>query len=455
MKWKLLVIFLLTIFVRFYLLDVSTHFLSDESRDLVNIHQIFVEKKITLVGPVSDDRSHVYSSLTYYMLLPFAAFFDFDPFGTVAGAAVWGIIVWAILVAIAYKLNKRNLLFIALAAAVWFPLVQTSRWPWNPNLMLFWLAMGIFMSSYKHPLLRISAGLCMGLSVHHHYLALVPMVLMIIKQKDMLYLAGAVSAFLPFVLFDLRHPPGIFITRMIDYNKSQMGTNPIDLFIKLPQVIKYFLEYVFQEKIVFYIGGITAAALALWDFVKRSYGRPWFLISILTLFPLSMYSQQFHYLLPAIPFFAMWIIAPRTGLGAMLSKSMIILIFIGSVLSLPIHWSQADWEGNLKILRGATQIIGQEVREKKMINANMAVLSSPDIYPLGKRYRDVLLVNDIRLKTYEEFELSDNLFVVTKGSVADLRKDPAMELIYFRNGPVAGVWEIPESNWRVIQLNRY
>jgi hypothetical protein len=133
----------------------------------------------------------------------------------------------------------------------------------------------------------------------------------------------------------------------------------------------------------------------------------------------------------------------------------LILIIAGSISSLPTHWKQADWEGNLQILRSATNIIGKEITDHKMVNANLAVLSSPDIYPSGKRYRDLLLVNNIHLRSYEEFELSDNLFVITKGSLSDLRKDPALELMYFRNGPVAGEWEVSDSGWKVVQLNKY
>ncbi len=455
MKLKLAIIFGLAIFVRVYLLDTSTHFLSDESRDLVNIHQIWVEKKLTLVGPISDDRSHVFSSLTYYMLLPFAVMFNFDPLGTVAGAVVWGILAWALIVAIVYKVNKKMVLPAALIAAVWFPLVQTSRWPWNPNLMLFWLFAGLYLSEYKQIGLRLLAGLCFGLAVHHHYLALIPMVLMTIKKKDILIAIGAGAALVPFVIFDMRHPPGIFIGRMIDYNRGQMGTSVWDLIRKLPAVIKYFGAYVFQSQPFITLGGLACLALAGWDWINKSAGRVWMVMTLITLIPLGMYSQQFHYLLPAVPLFAMWIMSSRTGWGKLAAKTATVLLIVGSLTALPSHWTQADWEGNLKILRGATQIISGQIREKKMANVNLAVLASPDIYPAGKRYRDLLLINEYRLRMYEEYELSDNLFVITKGSVSDLRKDPAAELIYFRNGPVAGEWQIPESDWRVVQLNRY
>ena len=67
-KLGIVLILAAALMVRVYRLEESSHFLSDESRDLVNMHQIWVEKKLTLAGPISDDGSHMFSSLTYYLL---------------------------------------------------------------------------------------------------------------------------------------------------------------------------------------------------------------------------------------------------------------------------------------------------------------------------------------------------------------------------------------------------
>ena len=80
----LLVVTLL--FTRLYNLDKTARFIWDESSDLVNIHEIYVDKNITLIGPISEDGSKVFGSLTYYMLLPFAIAGNFDPVSTAYGA---------------------------------------------------------------------------------------------------------------------------------------------------------------------------------------------------------------------------------------------------------------------------------------------------------------------------------------------------------------------------------
>lgn len=441
-------IILLILIPRIYKLDTSTHFLSDESRDLVNIHQIWVEHKLTLVGPISDDRSHAFSSLTYYMLLPFAAVFNFDPLGTVFGATVWGIIAAILVIILIFKVNQKLLYWGSVFTAIWYPLLQTSRWPWNPNLLIFWEVAGLLTTG-------VWSGLAFGLAVHHHYLALLPAVFMVIKRKDWKMIIGLVIALLPFLIFDLRHPPGIFIMRMIDYNRGPMQQSWVLALGKLPELFKYFFDYIFQVKIISAIGIILVAGLIIWDFIRKSRARSWAIIWAMCLVPLVFYSTQFQYLLPAIPFFLVWVFTQRIGWGAKLAKSIIALMIIGSIFTLNQHFNQPDWSGNLSILRGGTKIIAEQIIKQKSVNANLAVLNSPDIYPAGKKFRDLLLVQNIRTKTYEAYETSDNLYVVTTGSTDQLRKDPASELIYFRNGPVAGEWQIEGTNWKVIQINKY
>lgn len=438
----------LAIGVRMLLLDTSTHFLSDESRDLVNIHQIWVEKQITLVGPISDDRSHVFSSLTYYMLLPFAVILNFDPLGSVIGAVFWGILTWGLVVYLGYKTNPKWMLWIMILASVWWPMVETARWPWNPNLMLFWLFLGLVTSNFL-------SGMSLGLAVHHHYLALVPGFLTIIKRKSIWGGLGLVVALSVFVIFDLLHPPGIFVGKMISYNQNQMGQNILKTLLKLPDVLNFFGQYIFGHKQIAMVGLVLILLLAIWDVINQHRARSWLVIWFLTLLPLVFYSTQSHYLLPAVPVFAMWLFSTRQGWGSRWAKVTLVLLIAGSMTALPKHYQQPDWMGNLKLMRGATRIIREQIISQQLKNPNLAVLSSPDIYPSGKKYRDLLLVNEIRIKPYEEYETSDNLFVITKGEEKTLREDPAAEIMYFRDGPVTGVWEIPETNWRVIQFNRY
>lgn len=133
----------LLIFTRFYNLDTTARFIWDESSDLVKMHQYFLERKVTLIGPISEDGTKIFGSLTYYMLIPFAAWGNFDPVSPAMGAAFWGCITALLLIYLAYIVNKKFLIPIVLLSLGWSPLLETSRWAWNPNFIPFWIILGI------------------------------------------------------------------------------------------------------------------------------------------------------------------------------------------------------------------------------------------------------------------------------------------------------------------------
>ncbi len=454
-KWILLIIFCLAVFARVYRLDVSSHFEFDESRDLVNMHQIWVEKKITLVGPISEDRGHAYSSLTYYMLLPFAVLFNFDPIGPAAGAVFWGLVTAGMLTWVLAKINSKWLIPAAIISAIWVPLVITSRWAWNPNLLMFWFLAGIILEQKPQWGFKLAAGVAFGLMIHHHYLAIVPVGLWILWKRNLFTAAGAGLALLPFLIFDLRHPPGIFIMRMIQYNQGPLSQNPLHLIQQIPGVFTYFFDYVFRLRFLTIIGGSVIVFLGIWDLITKSRARMWLLLWAGSVLPIVFYNNNVQYVLPALPGFIIWVFFARKGKGIILGKLLSALIITGSILTVANTWHEADWEGNLQLDRGGTQIIAEQIKTQKLVNPNLAVLGSPDIFTNGNKFRNLLLVENIKVKPYEEYFSSDNLFVVTKADIKALRLDPAAEMMYFRNGPVKGVWNIPETDWKVVQFNRY
>ncbi|OGD08714.1 hypothetical protein A2397_04105 [Candidatus Amesbacteria bacterium RIFOXYB1_FULL_44_23] len=449
-KIGIVVILLLALAVRLYRLEVSSHFLSDESRDLVNMHQIWVEKKITLAGPISDDRSHMFSSLTYYLLLPFAVIYDFDPLGPVVGAVFWGMMTFCALWYLAVKINPGWWWITGLALAIWYPLVEISRWAWNPNFLPLWITLGLLSSGLK-------SGLALGLALHHHFLALIPAVWTLIKKRSLVTLLGFLMAVSPFVIFDLRHPPGLFWRQAVSYGQQTEKMSAKFLFEKAKVSFMGFERLMFttKDEAILMILGFGLLGLGVWDLRNNRSNLFWLVGWILPILATVKFSAQWHYFLPSVPFFAVWLIGPRKRYGKLLACFIGLVLMVGSVVGLPKLWHQEIWQGNLQLARAATKIMAREIRGQKLVNANLAVLGSPDIYPAGKKYRDLLLVQEVRLKDYVEYEISDNLFVVTLADAKDIQKDPAAELLYFRKGPIAGVWQTGIDNWKVVQINRY
>lgn len=142
-KWGFVIFLVLLIGSRFINLDNSARFTRDESSDLARMHEYWSAKKITLVGPISNDNVKVFGSLTYYMLMPFAVLGNFDPVSTAYGAAFWSVLTGILLLLLVQHINPKLTLVAGLLIVVWYPLLESGRWAWNPHLMPFWFALGI------------------------------------------------------------------------------------------------------------------------------------------------------------------------------------------------------------------------------------------------------------------------------------------------------------------------
>lgn len=453
-KILIVIVILLASSLRLVRINTNSHFRSDESRDLVNIHQIFVEKKITLVGPISDDGNHLFSSLTYYLLLPFAAIFRFDPQGTVFGAVFWGLITFVCFWILAIKINRKMLIPAGILVAIWWPLIQTSRWPWNPNFVPLWIALSIYLSLYKNKKFKFLSGLSAGLALHHHILAISSAVFIWLKKHSILWILGFVLSLLPFIIFDLRHPPGLFFPKMISYSGNKT-LNLSEIIPKIISAIKFTSQYLFPGTILTIIITLVICILFIWDIKNKSKNIYWGISAFLSLGVFLFFDQQFQYLLGILPLFWMWLFEPRKKIGQKITIGLIILICLSSLIKFKNEIFKDDYKGNIQLISNASKIIKDQINDQKLLNANLAVLGSPDKDCLGKTYRGVLLTWNTKIKGSNEYTTSDNLFVITQKEIGNLQGDSAIEIDGFRNGPVIGVWPIPNTNWKVVQFNRY
>ncbi|HKC04359.1 MAG TPA: hypothetical protein VKC54_00585 [Patescibacteria group bacterium] len=461
-----LIFCLVLCFSRLYNLSKTARFIWDESSDLVNIHQIYVEKKITLIGPISEDGSKVFGSLTYYMLLPFAVLGHFDPVATAYGAAFWGIITGLLILYLVYIVNKKVVWLAAPIIIFWYPLVETGRWAWNPNLILFWVTLSLIFYLRKSDFSKFLSGLFMGLSIHHHYLAAFAgagfgfvVLLDSLKKKEIrkffAFAIGIALTIIPFILFDLRHPPGLFLTRILYFNHLGGVNGQTSILVNLANVFnetfQYFGQFLFLKIILI----VIFISLITHDLKKKSAGFSFAFVFLIQLIGLRFVSDFFtHYILPAVPFFIVYLIYPRKGLGKILSYSALFILIVSSLLSFPKQITKVSWESDIASTRFITHTIEGEIKTGKLQNVNIAALGSPDPNTYGRRYRDLLLIDGVTIKTKGEYEISDNLFVITTSSLDKIRLDPAYEIKFFKNGPLARKWQVPGSNWNIFLLSR-
>lgn len=454
------------IFSRFYNLDKTARFIWDESSDLVSMRQIYLDKKLTIIGPISEDGNKVFGSLSYYMLLPFAILGNFDPLSTAIGAAFWGVVTSILLIYLTYKINKKVLIFSVPIALFWYPLVQTGRWAWNPNFIPLFVITSLIFFLKKGSRYKFISGLLIGLSIYLHYVAIFAVIglgivelINNLKKRNVkefiAYSIGVVVAILPFVLFDITHPPGLFLSRILYFNYLGTPTQNLsfaaNFFIVINQTFQYFTQISFLKILLL----ISFTLLAIKDLKTRS--KALFLIGIFLIqaVGVSFISDFYtHYMLPGVIFFLIYVIYPRKGLEKYLSYVCLFIIVVSSILSFPKQITKVTWESNIFATRYIANTINEKITTNQMKNVNLAVLSSPDTNTYGRRYRDLLLLKDVNLKTKGEYEISDSLFVITTSSLESVRSDPAYEIKNFKNGPLVNSWEVPESPWKIFLLSK-
>jgi len=443
MKNKLIwiILIILAVFSRFWHLDLTARFIWDESSDLVKIHQYWVEKRISLIGPVSEDGLKVFSSLSYYLVFPFVLLWNFDPIGPVIGTAFWGgvsLILWTIYLRSTDR--KVNLIIFAFLI-FWTPFLTASRWAWNPHLAPLWMAVSLLLAKRNAPLFSLLAGFFAGLMIHNHYLFFpVSLFLALSFPRKIPSLIGLAMSLLPFALFDLTHPPGLFITRFIYFNYSNEAFS-LSAFIQ-----KVFLNFkIFGD----YVAGIPGfwwiviwPSLAIW-LNDRRHHRPDLLISFtwllqpvfLSILPAA--ANGYYFLASAFGWLV-WLVHKRPA------KIILGLITCMNLIALPGLLTYRNWQTDIPLVRDITSII----RSAGYPRANLAVLASPDPNTYGRRYRDMLLLQGITVPAKETYFDSPYLFVVSASSENTVRNDAAAEMHPFRSGRMINHWT-SLSGWQV------
>lgn len=454
------------IFIRFYNLEQTAVFFWDQSRDLVNIHQYFLERKITLVGPVSEEQLRVFSSFTYYMLMPFAILGKFDVATTSYGAAFFGFLTALLIFFMTKVINKKMLVYIAILVILWFPLVEISRSAWNPYFIPFWVVLGLIFFQFKNRISLFVSGLIFGFSIHHHYLAIFAVgmfiainTLLAIRNKNFLLysfmIMGLIFAILPFVIFDLRHPPGLFLTRTLYFNHISSDFSNVGFLEKNLNNFKSTLFYYTHSNFLSIVTAVLMIVLLIRDFKKRVFSLIYAVPFILQIIFISFIADPFtHYFLAGLVFFLAYIIFPRDKIGSLISKLILIILIIGSVFTIIPQLTIPAWSPSIKQTREVVDVLSKSILEKNLKNVNLAVLASRDNQTYGARYRDLLLLKNIRILTRHEYFISDHLFVISESNEDKVRLDGAPEMYNFKNGPLKGYWKTSDNRWRVYLFER-
>lgn len=454
----------LSIFLRLYNLNTTARFTRDESSDLVSMKRIIDQKDITLIGPIAEGNTGIFSSLTYYISLPFVYFSKFDPIGPVMAVSFYGLIT-VFLIWFFFKKEKVKWLPFFLLPVLISPFVEISRWAWNPHFIPFWQILGLIIFISNIPFHLVITGILFGLTIHQHWYSVFSCLGLTIliyqknkKIKDIFhYLIGLFISIVPFIIFDLTHPPGLFLSRMLYFSPVSTTNhfNLINFFIKFIKIPLQFTQYISSSNQIF---GWTILILSLIliskNLLNKKHSLNLFLVPIAFQFiGLSFISSPIadRYLIPSILFFIIWL---SKNSKSIISKLIVLIIITSSISSLPRILTQIDWTNNINALKEITKII--EIESTKTNNPfNLVVLQSPDGNTKGTRFRDLLKIKNINPLPPEDYQTPKTLYVISYNSWEKIKEDPAYEMSHFRKNSPDDSWQIDNSSWILYKVDKF
>ncbi len=458
---------------RFVLLYTSARFIWDESDDLVRMSQMYHRNPITLIGPMNANKTFFQSSLTYYMVMPGAALTNFHPMGPVYATAVYGCLTVLLLAYILMRFYRWKYFIGVLFLTCLFPLVQTSRWAWNPHFIPFWQSLGILIFLIAdNKKMKFWAwgivGFLLTLTLHNHWYAFFSavgfgfaMLIYLLKQKRIKefiwYVVGSISAIAPLLIFDILHPPGLFITRALIFSPLAPHNGAFNLAsipLKLVQFPIELIMYFVHNKVaailivvaIFVYGILVLRDKTISLFKKILLIPIAFQIIGLTLISGSVF--DYYYLGAVIPLIIFLSIPDKAKILNMLRIGILtMIVFLG--ISASIGEIKKDtWMTNIHRKMQVYQIIKNNLPKDKKCNVFVPASKSGDA--VGKVYRDLLIArDDVWLFSQEEYNTYECIFIVSTASIGKIKKDPAYELDRIRDVMPLKSWRVGETDWKV------
>lgn len=459
----LLVILLVTAFLRFYRLDQYMTFLGDEGRDALMIKRILTTYDIPLIGPPTSIGNMYLGPLYYYMMsLPMAIFWlsPVSAAGMVAliGTLTVGLIyylgrVWfgrisAIIASLLYAISPVTIIY--------------SRSSWNPNPTPFFALLCILglykLHQTRNFLWFVLVGASFAASLQMHYLALILLPVIVI-----LYLYEVIS--------DKR--------QKINTKNLKLGTilgivvflilmSPLLVFDLKHNFINYkaFTTFFFEDRTTTVNLNIFNTLDRIWPIYQHNFiGRfltgenPWltFLTSILILFPIILIRTSWPYLALYV-----WLVVGILGLAlykqsiydhylGFLNPSAFILL--GSLVNIirGAKWAIFRWLLFGVSLVGILVLVNASVDRSPLKNPPASQLDRTQriakfviTEAAGKPFNFALIAKnnyDLAYQFYLEiyqhkpeqvpFNITDQLFVVCEDTICEPVNHPKYEIAAF------------------------
>lgn len=490
-----LILFFLVIcgaFLRLYRLPETMMFQGDQGRDALVVANIFREKDLVFVGPVTSIGNMYLGPFYYYFMLPFLWLSYPSPIGPAVGVAL----VNTLAILLVYFLGRRmfgsrTALYAAFLTTFSRTLITYSRFSWNPNLSFIFTLLTLF---FLHQALTketknwLWVGLLGGLLIQLHYVNLIILALIGLfwlwqiwqKRKDKkwfrkknfwLYSFLAILLFtfttIPLLLFDWKHnwrnlEAGRTIFKQEEGFIAKEKLSPSQVFksyfyrleSRNRQIVT---DLVFPNLQVSFWSSLFALTfiLSLLFYLKKNKNTEKIVayqivtiglvlsIVIITAYRHSVYDHYLLFVLPLV-FFAYGLLfsyLPKDKLTKIIGILLIIIFLFANYQS---HYFQTS-QNKLKELQQNTDFILENLEEKE--NFAFALIDN-NRDSLGEHYRYYLSTKTNRLLPIDQSASADALFVVDETKKANLNDDATFAIVVFRQKPEATLSALPTKDFQ-------
>ncbi|OGK13671.1 hypothetical protein A3A93_00650 [Candidatus Roizmanbacteria bacterium RIFCSPLOWO2_01_FULL_38_12] len=252
-------------FLRLYNFEGFVTFLGDQGRDAIIVKRILALEHLPAIGAPSSVGQVYLGPFYYYLIAPFLLLFNFNPVGLAFGVALLSIAGTAFAyLAVKKETNNLTALLFVFLLATSLPLINLSRFSWNPNLLPYFSFATIyfFYLWYKKnsSLYAMLFGVFLAFSFQLHYLTALIMPSLLIfylyllrkskyKKNLLTQTLYALIAFIvfvsPLIIFDLRHD-FLNVKNFIALFREKGLANSSSVDAKLFETVNYFVAHSLQ-----------------------------------------------------------------------------------------------------------------------------------------------------------------------------------------------------------------
>ncbi len=469
-------------FFRLYRIREYITFLGDEGRDVLVVKRMIVDRKFTLLGPITSVGSMYMGPVYYYFMVPFLWLSKFDPVGPAIMVVIFSLLTIYLIYKISSEYFKSKIPgFISgfLYAISPLPIIY-GRSSWNPNIVPFFSTLIIYsilkVIISKKAIWLLVAGLALGILLQLHYvtfmfLPILAAIFILFRPKIPLkyYLSGVfcfLLSYSPFIFFELRHE-FVNTNSLLRFLWQQKNESPFNIFSLWQTVSDIAVRLFWRLPVVYsaeYAKLLLLVLVILLFFIlkKQAKGdikKSLFLILIwliVGIFSYGLYRGVVYdyylaslfvvpYLLLGFIIYWLWIYSPK---GKALGLITFILLVIFNLNKSPLKITPNNLVENTKSI---AKFVFDKVEDKPYNFALIAGKNSDHAY---RYFLEVWgnapvtienLVNDPVRTT-----VTNQLFVICEEKICQPLGHPLWEIAGFGMAEIVGQWNV--STAKVFKL---